>query len=165
MANVWVIFGFAMYFGMLIGIAVVGARGMQNMADYTLGGRRLSSFTAALSTGSSTTSAWTMLALPALAFTGGLVEMWVPVCAAIGVWLSWTLLAKRLRRYTIAADDAVTIPEFMERRFGDATGTLRAVSGLVTILFVSLLRELRACRRVKAAGGDIWTQFHRRRHS
>ena len=77
-----------------------------------------------------------MLALPALAFTGGLVEMWVPVCAAIGIWLSWTLLAKRLRRYTIAADDAVTIPEFMERRFGDATGTLRAVSGLITILFV-----------------------------
>ena len=136
MSNIWVIFGFAMYFGMLIGIAVVGARRMRNMADYALGGRRLSSFTAALSTGSSTTSAWTMLALPALAFMGGVVELWVPVCAAIGVWLSWTLLAKRLRRFTIAADNAVTIPEFMERRFGDATGTLRAVSGLITILFV-----------------------------
>ena len=121
---------------MLIAIAVVGARRIRNMADYTLGGRRLSSFTAALSTGSSTTSAWTMLALPALAFVGGLVELWVPVCAAIGVWLSWTLLAKRLRRFTIAADNAVTIPEFMERRFGDATGVLRSVSGLVTILFV-----------------------------
>ena len=136
MINVWVIAGFTVYFGMLIGIAVVGARRMRNMADYTLGGRRLSSFTAALSTGSSTTSAWTMLALPALAFTGGLVELWVPVCAAIGVWLSWTLLAKRLRRFTIAADDAVTIPEFLERRFGDTTGMLRSVSGLVTILFV-----------------------------
>ncbi len=136
MANIWVIFGFAVYFGMLICIAVVGARRIRNMADYTLGGRRLSSFTAALSTGSSTTSAWTMLALPALAFTGGLVELWVPACAAIGVWLSWTLLAKRLRRFTIAADNAVTIPQFMERRFGDATGTLRSVSGLVTILFV-----------------------------
>ena len=136
MVNIWVISGFTVYFGMLIGIAVVGARRMQNMADYTLGGRRLSSFTAALSTGSSTTSAWTMLALPALAFTGGLVELWVPVCAAIGVWLSWTLLAKRLRRFTIAADDAVTIPEFLERRFGDSTGMLRSVSGLITILFV-----------------------------
>ena len=136
MANAWVIFGFAAYFGMLIGIAVVGARQMRDMAEYTLGGRRLSSFTAALSTGSSTTSAWTMLALPALAFTGGLVSMWVPVCASIGVWLSWTLLAKRLRRYTIAADNAVTIPEFLERRFGDTTGTLRAVSGIITIVLV-----------------------------
>ena len=136
MVNVWVIAGFTVYFGMLIVIAVAGARRMQNMADYALGGRRLSSFTAALSTGSSTTSAWTMLALPALAFTGGLVELWVPVCAAIGVWLSWTLLAKRLRRFTIAADDAVTIPKFLERRFGDSTGMLRSVSGLITILFV-----------------------------
>ena len=136
MANTWVIFGFAVYFGMLIAIAVVGARRIRNMADYTLGGRRLSSFTAALSTGSSTTSAWTMLALPALAFTGGLIELWVPVCAAIGVWLSWTLLARRLRRFTIVADNAVTIPEFMERRFGDTTGVLRSVSGMITILFV-----------------------------
>ena len=53
----WVIFGFVVYFGMLIGIAIVGARRMRDMADYTLGGRWLSSFTAALSTGSSTTSA------------------------------------------------------------------------------------------------------------
>ncbi len=136
MANIWVIFGFAVYFGVLIGIAVAGARRMRDMADYTLGGRRLSSFTAALSTGSSTTSAWTMLALPALAFTGGLVEMWVPICATIGIFLSWTLLARRLRRYSVAADNAVTIPEFLEVRFGDATGTLRAVSGLITILFV-----------------------------
>ena len=148
MANVWVICGFTVYFGMLIGIAVVGARRMRNMEDYTLGGRRLSSFTAALSTGSSTTSAWTM---PALAFTGGLVEMWVPVCATIGILLSWTLLARRLRRYTIAADNAVTIAAFVERRFGDTTGALRAVSGADHHSVCDFLRELRACRRVKAA--------------
>ncbi len=132
----WVIFGFTVYFGVLIAIAIVGARRMRDMADYTLGGRRLSSFTAALSTGSSTTSAWTMLALPALAFTGGLVEMWVPVCATIGIFLSWTLLARRLRRYSVAASNAVTIPEFLETRFGDTTGTLRAVAGVITIVFV-----------------------------
>lgn len=132
----WVIFGFAVYFGGLIAIAIVGARRMRDMADYTLGGRRLSSFTAALSSGSSTTSAWTMLALPALAFTGGLVELWVPVCATIGIFLSWTLLARRLRRYSIAANNAVTIPEFLESRFGDTTGSLRAVSGLIAIFFV-----------------------------
>ena len=132
----WVIAGFAGYFAMLIGIAVVGAGRMRDMAEYTLGGRRLSSFTAALSTGSSTTSAWTMLALPALAFSGGLVEMWVPTSAAVGIWLSWTLLAKRLRRYTIATDNALTIPEFLEARVGDTSGTLRTVAAAVTILFV-----------------------------
>ena len=74
----WIILIFAVYFVMLIAIAVAGMRRMRNMSEYVLGGRRLSSITAALSAGSSTTSAWTMMALPALAFTNGAVEIWVP---------------------------------------------------------------------------------------
>ena len=136
MSNSWVILVFCAYFVMLIGIAFVGARKMRNMSDYVLGGRRLSSFTAALSAGSSTTSAWTMLALPALAFTSGAVEIWVPAAAAVGVWLSWTILAKRLRRYTIEANNVLTIPEFFEVRFGDKTGTLRTLTSVITIVFV-----------------------------
>ena len=136
MSNSWVILVFCAYFAMLIGIAFVGARKMRNMSDYVLGGRRLSSFTAALSAGSSTTSAWTMLALPALAFVSGAVEVWVPAAAALGVWLSWTVLAKRLRRYTIEANNILTIPEFFAVRFGDKTGTLRTLTSIITILFV-----------------------------
>ena len=136
MFSSWLILVFCAYFAMLIGIALMGARKMRDMSEYVLGGRRLSSFTAALSAGSSTTSAWTMLALPALTFTNGAVEVWVPACAAVGVWLSWTVLAKRLRRYTIEANDVLTIPEFFEVRFGDKTGTLRALTSAITIFFV-----------------------------
>ena len=136
MSNSWVILVFCAYFVMLIGIALVGARKMRDMSDYVLGGRRLSSFTAALSAGSSTTSAWTMLALPALAFTSGAVEIWVPAAVVVGIWLSWTLLAKRLRRYTIEANNILTIPEFFAVRFGDKTGTLRTLTSVITILFV-----------------------------
>ena len=132
----WVVIVFAVYFAMLIAIAVAGMRRMRDMSEYVLGGRRLSSVTAALSAGSSTTSAWTMMALPALAFTNGAVEIWVPVAIVVGVWLSWTLIAGRLRRFTIAAGDVLTIPEFLEVRFGDRTGILRTVAALVTILFV-----------------------------
>ena len=136
MFSSWLILVFCAYFAMLIGIALMGARKMRDMSEYVLGGRRLSSFTAALSAGSSTTSAWTMLALPTLTFTNGAVEVWVPACAAVGVWLSWTVLAKRLRRYTIEANDVLTIPEFFEVRFGDKTGTLRALTSAITIFFV-----------------------------
>ena len=136
MSNSWMILVFCAYFALLIGIALVGARRMRNMSEYVLGGRRLSSFTAALSVGSSTTSAWAMLAVPALAFTNGAVEVWVPACVAVGVWLSWTLLARRLRRYTIEANDVLTIPEFFEVRFGDKTGTLRTLTSVITIFFV-----------------------------
>ncbi len=133
---IWVIVVFSAYFAMLIAIAVAGMRRMRDMSEYVLGGRRLSSVTAALSAGSSTTSAWTMLALPALAFTNGAVEIWVPVAIVIGVWLSWTFIAGRLRRYTIAANNVLTIPEFLEVRFGDRTGILRTAAALITILFV-----------------------------
>ena len=75
MSSAWVIAVFSVYFTLLIVIAVIGASRMKDMSEYVLGGRRLSSFTAALSSGSSTTSAWTMLVLPALAYVGGLYEM------------------------------------------------------------------------------------------
>ena len=136
MSSTWVIVVFCLYFVMLIGIALVKARKIQSMSDYALAGRRLGSFTAALSAGSSTTSAWTMLALPALAFSHGAVEMWVPAGAAVGIWLSWTVLAKKLRRYTIEANNSLTIPEFFEIRFGDTTGVLRTLTSAITIFFV-----------------------------
>ena len=136
MDSPWLILGFFSYFALLIAIAVAGARRMRDMSEYVLGGRRLGSFTAALSAGSSTTSAWTMLALPALAFTDGAVSIWVPVAASIGIWLSWTVIARRLRRYTFEANNVLTIPEFYEVRFGDKTGILRTLASFITIFFV-----------------------------
>ncbi len=50
--------------------------------------------------------------------------------------MSWTLLAKRLRRYTIEANSVLTIPEFFEVRFGDKSGTLRTLTAFITIFFV-----------------------------
>ena len=136
MDSPWVVLVFCAYFAVLIAVALGGARKTRDMADYVLGGRRLSSFTTALSAGSSGTSAWTMLALPALTFSNGAVEIWIPIAGVMGSWLSWTLLAKRLRRYTIVANNALTIPEFFESRFGDTSGTLRTLASVITAYFV-----------------------------
>ncbi len=136
MLNIWVLAVFAAYFAVVIGIAVYRSRQMRNMADYVLGGRNVSSITTALSAGSSTTSGWTMLVLPALAFQHGLETIWIIVSIVAMMGLAWIFMAKRLRRFTIAAKDSLTTPEFFERRFGDHTGTLRTVAALITILFV-----------------------------
>ena len=132
----WIIFVFVAYFAALIGIAIVRARRMRAMSDYVLGSRQLSSVTSALSAGSSTTSGWTMLVFPALAFSQGARIIWLVSFMAIGVWLSWTLVAKRLRRYTIETNDSLTLPEFFEKRFEDRSGVLRAICGVLTIFFV-----------------------------
>ena len=54
----------------------------------------------------------------------------------IGSWINWTIIAKRLRRYTIVTNDSLTVPEFFERRFEDRSGTLRAISAALTIFFI-----------------------------
>ena len=133
MSPIWVLVVFFGYFAVLIGIAGVRARQMREMSDYVLGGRNVGSFTSALSSASSSTSGWTMLVFPALAFTNGLVEMWSVLAIAVTIWLAWAVMAKRLRRYTIATDDALTLPEFFEKRFDDRTGIIRTVSALITL--------------------------------
>ena len=135
---VWILIVFALYFCILIGIAAYRSDRMTTMGDYVLGGRRLGSFTAALSAGSSSASGWTMLVLPALAFAGGLMHLWTAVFIVLGMWLAWIVTAKRLRRYTISAANALTIPEFWEKRFGDTTGALRGLAASISLYFITL---------------------------
>ena len=130
-----IIAAFAVYFLALIGIAIFGASRMREMSDYVLAGRRMSSVTSALSASSSMTSGWTMLVFPALAFSDGTVHLWTLVSLVLGSWFAWTVLAKRLRRYTVA-EESLTIPDFLEKRFSDRTGTLRTVSAALTIFFI-----------------------------
>ncbi len=109
---------------------------MREMSDYVLGGRQVSSLTSALSSASSATSGWTMLVFPALAYTNGMIEIWSVLAIIVTLWLSWAIMAKRLRRYTIETGNALTLPEFFEKRFADKTGILRTSSGLITVFFV-----------------------------
>ena len=132
----WVLFVFIAYFAVLIGIAVVRARHMDDMSDYVLGGRKMGTITSALSAASSTASGWTMLVFPALAFAAGLIHLWTAAGIALGAWLVWTVMGRRLRRYTVATEDSLTIPEFFEKRFQDRTGTLRTVAALITVFFI-----------------------------
>ena len=136
--SLWLLSVFAIYFAVLIGIAILRARHMRGMNDYVLAGRRLGPITSALSSASSATSGWTMLVFPALAFAAGMMHLWTAVGIVLGAWLAWTLLAKRLRRYTIATGDSLTIPEFLEKRFNDSTGILRGLSAVITLYFMTL---------------------------
>ena len=126
---------FAAYFLTLIAIAIVGAIRMREMADYVLAGRRMSTFTSALSASSSSASGWTMLVFPALAFSDGAVHLWTAAGIILGSWLAWTVLGKRLRRYT-NAEGSLTLPDFFEKRFEDNTGVIRTVAAVLTLFFI-----------------------------
>ena len=134
----WILFVFIAYFVVLIGIAVLRARHMDDMTDYVLGGRKMGYVTSALSAASSAASGWTMLVLPALAFAAGMMHLWTVASIILGHWFAWTILARRIRRYTIATENSLTLPEFLEKRFADTSGALRTLSGLIGIYFITL---------------------------
>lgn len=85
--------------------------------DYFLGGRNMNGLVAALSAGASDMSAWVLMGLPGSIYLYGMGQVWISVGLLIGTVCAWTFVAPRLRRYSIKANDSITIPQFLVNRF------------------------------------------------
>ena len=79
-----------------------------------------------------------LMGLPGAIFATGMSEAWIAIGLMIGAYFNYRLVAPRLRVYTEIADDAITIPDFFEKRFADHTRTLRVLSAVVIIIFFTL---------------------------
>ncbi|WP_273127863.1 sodium/proline symporter PutP [Metabacillus sp. HB246100] len=127
---------FIIYLIGMLGIGIAAYRMTSNLSDYVLGGRRLGPGVAALSAGASDMSSWLLLGLPGAVYaSGGMNQIWIAVGLAVGAYLNWQFVAKRLRSYTEVANDSITIPDFFENRFKDGSKLLRVISALVILLF------------------------------
>ncbi|GLP96604.1 sodium/proline symporter PutP [Paraferrimonas sedimenticola] len=130
-----VLITFIGYLVLMIGIGFVAYRATTNVGDYILGGRKMGPAVTALSVGASDMSGWLLLGLPGAVYLGGLSEAWIGIGLLLGAGLNWMIIAKRLRVYTYSADDALTIPEFLESRFNDKGGVIRTFAAAVILLF------------------------------
>ncbi|SDW94428.1 sodium/proline symporter [Marinococcus luteus] len=126
---------FIVYLVVMLSIGFLFYKLTNNLSDYVLGGRKLNGPVAALSAGASDMSSWLLLGLPGAMYLGGMSEIWLPIGLTIGAYLNWQFQARRLRRYTIIANDSITIPDFLENRFHDKTKALRIVSALFILIF------------------------------
>lgn len=126
---------FIVYLLAMLAIGVVSYRLTSNLSDYVLGGRALGPGVAALSAGASDMSGWLLLGLPGAIYASGLGGAWIGVGLAIGAYLNWQFVAKRLRVYTEVSNDSITIPDFLENRFRDSSHLLRIISAIVTLVF------------------------------
>ncbi|WP_026958440.1 sodium/proline symporter PutP [Aliagarivorans taiwanensis] len=126
---------FIAYLAMMLSIGVVAYRRTKSSADYFLGGRSLGPWPTALSAGASDMSGWLLLGLPGAAFASGLSASWIAIGLLVGTWLNWLLTAKRLRTYSIVADNALTLPEYLSRRFNDNSKAIQLISAFFILLF------------------------------
>ena len=116
--------------------------------DYFLGGRKMGPWVSALSAGASDMSAWVLMGLPASIYALGLGQIWIAIGLAIGYALAWILEAPRLRAFSIQADDAITIPQYLTKRFKSKSYALQVICAVIFLIAYTIY----AASSIKAAG-------------
>lgn len=136
---VTMILAFVLYLGGMIVIGWRQSRKMASSEDFFLGARSTGPWITALSAEASDMSGWLLMGLPGVAYIGGMKEaFWTAVGLIVGTYLNWLLVAKRLRKYTIHAGNAITIPEFFTNRFKDKSHLISLVSVIFIIFFFTI---------------------------
>ena len=63
-------------------------------------------------------SGYLLMGVPGLAYWCGLADAgWTAIGLALGTYLNWLLVSRRLRSYSVAAGNAITVPDFLSNRF------------------------------------------------
>lgn len=122
----------------LVGMVAIGAvlsKKNKNTDDFYLGGRKLGPLVTAMSAEASDMSSWLLMGLPGLALMCGLAEAsWTAIGLAVGTYLNWLFVARRIRIYSHRIN-AFTLPDFFAKRFGDKSNILTCVSAIFIIVF------------------------------
>ena len=114
-------------------------RAQRNSENYFLGGRSLGPWVAAMSAEASDMSGWLLMGLPGLAYWCGLADaFWTALGLAIGTYVNWLLVAKRLRNYSQVAGNAITIPDFFSNRFKEKKKIVLGISATFILIFFTV---------------------------
>ena len=131
------IIAFVLYFAIVVGIGIfffLKDRKLSGEKSFFLGGRKMSGMVAALSAGASDMSAWVLMGLPGSIYLYGIGQVWISVGLLIGTILAWFLVAPRLRRYSILANDSITIPQYLTNRFLSTKKSLQVICAVIFVI-------------------------------
>lgn len=139
-ATLQILIAMAIYMAVVIGIGVAFARrANKSSEDYFLGGRSLGPWVAAMSAEASDMSGWLLMGLPGVAYWCGLADAaWTAIGLAVGTYLNWLIVSKRLRRYSVAAGNSITLPEFFSNRFREKKKVIMTLSALFILVFFTV---------------------------
>ena len=133
--NVYTVVAFVLYAVIILAIGIWGFLKAKGIKDYFLGGRQLGSWTTAISAQASDMSGWLLMGLPGAVLVGGMTESWIAIGLFIGTYLNWLIVAKRLRKMSYASGDAITIPEYLQKRFFTKSPVVRIVCAVIIFFF------------------------------
>ncbi|MBQ8165303.1 MAG: sodium/proline symporter PutP [Clostridia bacterium] len=138
--EIQILIAMIVYMAAVIAIGLIYAkRANKSSEEYFLGGRSLGPWVTAMSAEASDMSGWLLMGLPGVAYWCGLADaMWTAIGLAIGTYLNWLIVSKRLRRYSVVADNSITLPDFFSNRFRENKKIVMTISALFILIFFTV---------------------------
>ena len=135
MSEICIIVTIIVYLAAMLLVGFACSKTNNDSADFYLGGRKMGPLVTAMSAEASDMSSWLLMGMPGLAYLSGIASPgWTAIGLALGTWLNWLIVARRLRRYS-ANLDAITVPQFLSLRFHDQRNLLNALGAVIIIVF------------------------------
>ena len=135
-----ILIAMVIYMAVVIGIGLIYAKhANQNSDAYFLGGRSLGPWVTAMSAEASDMSGWLLMGLPGVAYWFGLADaFWTALGLAVGTYFNWLIVSKRLRRYSVRANNAITLPEFFSNRFRENKKLIMTIAAAFILIFFTV---------------------------
>ena len=133
--QIFIYIAIAIYLLLMLYIGLICAKRNSNAHEYYLGGRKMGPIVTAMSAEASDMSSWLLMGLPGLALFTGIAEPgWTAIGLALGTYLNWLIVARRLRVYSEKIH-AITIPDFFSKRFHDKKNIVSTIAALIILVF------------------------------
>lgn len=138
--TVQILIAMIIYMAAVIAIGVAFAKKANKSSEnYFLGGRSLGPWVTAMSAEASDMSGWLLMGLPGVAYWCGLADAaWTAIGLAVGTYLNWLVVSKRLRRYSIQANNSITLPEFFSNRFREEKKVIMTLAAVFILIFFTV---------------------------
>ena len=130
------ILAFILYFVLVLGVGLFfffRSKGTGEK-EYFLGGRSMGPWVTAMSAQASDMSGWLLMGFPGSILAVGMGKVWIGIGLALGTIANWVFVAKRLRRFSRASGDAITLPQYLTQRFASQSPVLKIVCAVIFLI-------------------------------
>ena len=135
-SHICIMIAIIVYLGAMLYVGYLCSKKNNDTSDFYLGGPKLGPLVTAMSAEASDMSSWLLMGLPGLAYLSGIADAgWTAIGLAIGTYLNWKIVAKRIRLYTHVSGNSITLPSFFSNRFRDNRKILQSIGAIFIVIF------------------------------